>query len=452
MKGKTKFVCQQCGHEEVKWLGRCPDCGEWNTMVEEIIDKKRKNIYKNIDVNRPRIISNIKSEESIRYDTGIKELNRVLGGGLVKGSLVLITGEPGIGKSTLLLQISKNLSEKYGNVLYISGEESEQQIKLRAHRLDCLSDSLFVVSETDVQLIEEYIDQINPVFIVVDSIQTLYMSELSSAPGSVSQVRECTNSLMRLGKSKDIPMFIVAHVTKKGELAGPQMLAHLVDTVVMFQHIADQGLRILRASKNRFGSTNEIGLFEMRDKGLEEVIDPSEFFLESINSESEGAMVISSIEGTRPIIVEIQSLVTYTNMNFPRRTSIGVDLNRLNLILAVLEKKVGVQVSNMDVYVNVVGGIKLEGTSYDLGVALSIYSSFREAPIKINEIIAIGEISLTGEIRPVAQIDIMVKEAVKLGFKKCIISSKSSRKLTAVDGIEIVGVDNLHQAIDYLFK
>lgn len=451
-KQKTVYVCQSCGYESPKWMGQCV-CGSWNTMVEEILVDKDK--YKKsptiTNSSKPQPINKIQSGVYQRIDTHITELNRVLGGGLVKGSLTLISGEPGIGKSTLLLQVAKMIATNHGRVLYISGEESEEQIKMRAERLNALAESLLVVSETNMDIIEGYISELSPTFIIVDSIQTLYKPELSSAPGSVTQVRECANNLMRIGKSNHIPIFIVAHVNKTGELAGPKILEHLVDTVVHFDGERNQEFRVLRGLKNRFGTTSELGVFEMKEEGLIEVQNPSEIFLEGLTKSTEGAMVIVSLEGTRPILVEIQALVAQSNLGFPRRTSVGVDLNRLHLILAVLEKKAGILLSNQDIYVNVVGGLKPEGTSLDLGLALAIYSSMRGLPIPTTDTIAIGELGLTGELRPVLNTEKMVREAAKMGFKNCILPDRSLKKIRAPKSIKLVGAATIREAIDILF-
>lgn len=352
----------------------------------------------------------------------------------------------------MILQASSTIGDQYGTVLYVSGEESEEQIKMRAERLHAVSDHLMVVSETNIDVIENYIDELNPVFIIIDSIQTLFKPDLTSAPGSVSQVRECANNLMRIGKTKDIPIFIVAHVTKTGELAGPRILEHLVDTVLHFTGERSAEFRMVRAVKNRFGTTSEVGVFEMKEEGLVEVGNPSAIFLEGLTPNVEGAIAICSLEGTRPLLVEIQALVAPTNLGFARRTAIGIDLNRLNLIIAVLEKKVGLPLTNQDVYVNVVGGLKLEGTSSDLGVALAIYSSMRGLPIPTTTTMAIGEISLTGELRPVSNGEKMIKEAAKMGFEKCILPGKSGRKLQINDPIQLQGADSLMDAIKLLFR
>lgn len=446
---RKKYICQQCGYESPKWLGRCPGCHEWNTIEEELIarEEKFRRSPTTASSKRPQLIGQVESGTYERYDTKIKELNRVLGGGLVRGSLTLISGEPGIGKSTLILQASSKIAEGYGKVLYVSGEESEEQIKMRAERLDALAGDLYIVSETNIDVIEGYIRQMQPSFVLIDSVQTLFKGELSSAPGSVSQVKECVNNLMRIGKSKNIPMFLVAHVTKQGELAGPRVLEHMVDTVLHFEGERTQEFRILRSLKNRFGTTSEIGVFEMTEKGLMEVDNPSAIFLESLSSRAEGSVVVSMIEGTRPILAEIQALVTKANAGFPRRTAVGVDLNRLNLIIAVLEKKIGLPLIHQDIYVNVVGGLKLEGTSADLGVAMAIYSSMRGLAIPSKEIMVLGEISLTGDLRPVSHTDKMINEAKKMGFTSCIVSKRSKARIRADKNFKIVAVNSLDQAL-----
>ncbi|ABR50583.1 DNA repair protein RadA [Alkaliphilus metalliredigens QYMF] len=449
---KSKFLCQSCGYETPKWLGRCPGCEQWNTMEEEIIQSKKEFNRSPVMVSRtkPQSIQMVQSGAHNRFDTGIKELNRVLGGGLVKGALTLISGEPGIGKSTLILQASSAVAEKHGRVLYVSGEESEEQIKMRAERLNALAKDLYVVSETNVDVIEKYIEEYQPVFVIIDSIQTLFKEDLSSAPGSVSQVKECANNLMRIGKSQNIPMFIVAHVTKQGELAGPRVLEHMVDTVLHFEGERTQEFRILRALKNRFGTTSEIGVFEMKEEGLIQVENPSAIFLESLTPQAEGAIVVAIVEGTRPLLVEIQALVTPANAGFPRRTAVGIDLNRLNLIIAVLEKKVGLPLMNQDIYVSVVGGLKLEGTSADLGIAMAIYSSMRGVAISSRDLIALGEVSLTGEIRAIGHLEKMVKEAEKLGFACGVIPGRSSAKIKGNTSMRIEGVSTLKEALNLI--
>jgi len=449
-KSKNVFVCQECAYEEPKWVGKCPSCGNWNTMVEEVKDTGFKRAVTMSNSVSPRSIMDIRSSEHERLDTGIQELNRVLGGGLVKGSLTLISGDPGIGKSTLLLQTAKNICDKYGKVLYVSGEESEEQIKMRGDRLNAVSKELYIVSETNVETIEKYIDEIKPVFIIIDSIQTLFKTSITSAPGSVSQVRECSNELMRIGKTKGIPLFIVAHVTKQGELAGPRVLEHMVDTVLYFEGERNQEFRILRTMKNRFGTTSEIGVFEMRQEGLIQILNASSIFLEETSFSQEGSVVIGIIEGTRPILVEIQALVSETKAIMPRRTAVGVDNSRLSLILAVLEKKLKVPFYNCDVYVNVVGGLNLDGTSGDLGLAIALLSSVKSKAIKLDKTIIVGEIGLTGEVRPISHCEKIVNEASKLGFKNIIIPQRNEKKINNKN-INIIGTDSLKDIISKIF-
>lgn len=450
VKNKTTFVCQECGYESLKWLGKCTNCNAWNSMVEETkVVSNASNIRVGLS-NLPKSIINIKSSEYERFDTGIKELNRVLGGGIVKGSLTLISGAPGIGKSTLLLQTANNISKKYGRVLYISGEESEEQIKMRGDRLEAMCEELYIVSETNVEKIEEHIENTKPAFVIIDSIQTLFKQSISSAPGSVSQVRESSNDIMRIGKMKSIPFFIVAHITKQGELAGPRVLEHMVDTVLSFEGQRTEEFRILRTVKNRFGTTSEIGVFEMRESGLEEVSNPSAVFLEETDFQKEGSIVIGVMEGTRPILVEIQALVSETKAVMPRRTAVGVDTSRLNLILAVLEKKLKVPFYNCDVYVNVVGGLNIEGTFADLGLSLALISSVRSKEINLEKIMVVGEIGLTGEVRPVAFGDRLVNEAEKMGFKNVIIPMRNKEKIKNKD-INIIGVSSLREAVNKVF-
>lgn len=449
-KSKSIFTCQECGFENPKWLGKCPGCGSWNTFVEEIKTTQHKRAVTISSNNKPQSIVSIKSSEKERYNTGINELNRVLGGGLVKGSLTLISGDPGIGKSTLLLQTASKISEKHGKVLYVSGEESEEQIKMRGDRLKAVSKELYIVSETNIEKIEQHINDINPIFVIIDSIQTLFKTSISSAPGSVSQVRECSNELMRLGKTKNIPFFIVAHVTKQGELAGPRVLEHMVDTVLYFEGERTQEYRILRTVKNRFGTTSEIGVFEMTGEGLKEILNPSKVFLEETNFMQEGSAVVGTVEGTRPLLVEIQALVSETKAAMPRRTAVGVDKARLNLILAVLEKKMRIPFYNSDVYVNVVGGLELEGTYGDLGLAIALISSIKGAPMQLGKTLIIGEVGLTGEVRPVSFSEKLVNEGSKLGFENVIIPIKNKEKIR-IEGINVIGVSSLRDCINKVF-
>ncbi len=459
-KSKTVFVCQECGNESPKWMGQCI-CGAWNTMVEE------KNIsnYKedsrsrhglsvggNNEKAEPVLLNEVKSAELDRLDTGISELNRVLGGGLVKGSLVLISGEPGIGKSTMILQGASNIAKNYGKVLYVSGEESETQIKMRADRICKLTnEELYILSETNMENIIEKIVDIKPAFVIIDSIQTMYTVEIDSAPGSVSQVRTCGNLLMKVGKSLGVPVFIVAHVNKTGELAGPKTVEHMVDCVLNFYGERNHDLRILRAFKNRFGTTSELGAFEMTEDGLKEVNNLSENFLDLDGNENEGAVTTAVYEGSRPLLIEIQALTSITASGFARRNAIGIDNNRLNMILAILEKKAKVHLYNQDVYVNVVGGIKPDGTSMDLAVMMAILSSLKDFTIDKKTLI-LGEVGLTGEVRAVQNCEKIVKEAYKLGFKKIILPAKNFNKLKKEKDIAVIGVNNIREAIKSLVK
>lgn len=453
-KVKTVFVCQNCGYESLKWMGKCPNCGEWNSLIEETKIQVKKDEFTGYcgisSGSKPKSINNIKSSEYDRFNTGINELNRVLGGGIVKGSLILISGAPGIGKSTLLLQTANNIAKEYGKVLYISGEESEEQIKMRGDRLNTLSDNIYVLSETNLGRIEEYIKNSHPIFVIIDSIQTLFKDTVSSAPGSVSQVRESTNDIMRIGKTNNISFFIVAHVTKQGELAGPRILEHMVDTVLFFEGEKNEEFRILRTVKNRFGTTSEIGVFEMNENGLLEISNPSKVFLEETNFQQEGSTVVGIVEGTRPILIEIQALVSQTKAVIPRRTAVGVDNSRLNLILAVLEKKLKIPFYNCDVYTNVVGGLEIGGTFADLGLALSLVSSVKSINLKLKNLLVVGEVGLTGEVRPVSFCDRIISEAKKLGFKNILVPIRNKQKLHDNE-INIMGVSSLKEAINKVF-
>lgn len=453
VKQKTKFVCQECGYESPKWMGKCPGCGAWNTFTEELaapVSSRRLTFATGFQTEaaKPRPITDVETKNEARITTRYQELNRVLGGGIVNGSLVLIGGDPGIGKSTLLLQVSAQLAESSYQVLYISGEESPKQIKLRADRLDVSSSNLYVYSETDLQRIVQYIEDMNPSFVVIDSIQTIYMPEVTSAPGSVSQVRECTAELMKLAKTKGIPIFIVGHVTKEGNIAGPRLLEHMVDAVLYFEGERHHTYRILRAVKNRFGSTNEMGIFEMKELGLKEVLNPSEIFLEERPVGVAGSTVVASMEGTRPVLVEVQALISPTSFGNPRRMATGIDHNRVSLIMAVLEKRAGLLLQNQDAYLKVAGGIKLDEPAIDLAVAMSIASSFRDKPTSPTDAV-IGEVGLTGEVRRVSRIEQRVQEAAKLGFHRVIIPSKNLGGWTIPEGIEVVGVSNIGEALRY---
>ncbi|GFR57242.1 DNA repair protein RadA [Bacillus sp. CN2] len=432
-------------------MGKCPGCGAWNTMVEETIKKAPANrraafSHSVQTVQKPSPITSIETSEEPRVQTKLEEFNRVLGGGVVKGSLVLIGGDPGIGKSTLLLQVSAQLADTAGSVLYISGEESVKQTKLRADRLGINSQMLHVLSETDMEYISSAIQEMKPAFVVVDSIQTVYQSDITSAPGSVSQVRECTAELMKIAKTNGIPIFIVGHVTKEGSIAGPRLLEHMVDTVLYFEGERHHTFRILRAVKNRFGSTNEMGIFEMREEGLTEVLNPSEIFLEERSAGASGSSIVASMEGTRPILVEIQALISPTSFGNPRRMATGIDHNRVSLIMAVLEKRVGLLLQNQDAYLKVAGGVKLDEPAIDLAVAVSIASSFRDTPPNPADCF-IGEVGLTGEVRRVSRIEQRVKEAAKLGFKRMIIPEANADGWTIPKGIEVVGVANVAEAL-----
>ncbi|KAA0544129.1 DNA repair protein RadA [Bacillus sp. BGMRC 2118] len=451
VKRKTKFTCQACGYESPKWMGKCPGCGAWNTLTEELEpSKSSRKLTFTASMNegnaKPVKLKEVETIQEPRIKTDNNEFNRVLGGGIVRGSLVLIGGDPGIGKSTLLLQISSYLSSKDQGVLYISGEESVKQTKLRADRLRVSSDALYVLAETDLEFITKAIEELSPSFVVIDSIQTIYHPEVQSAPGSVSQVRECTAELMRLAKSKGIAIFIVGHVTKEGNIAGPRLLEHMVDSVLYFEGERHHSYRILRAVKNRFGSTNEMGIFEMKEEGLEEVQNPSEIFLEERSKGASGSTVVASMEGTRPVLVEIQALVSPTSFGNPRRMATGLDVSRVSLLMAVLEKRVGLLLQNQDAYLKVAGGVKLDEPAIDLAVAVSIASSFRDQVSSATDVL-IGEVGLTGEVRRVSRIEQRVQEAAKLGFKRVIIPKKNMGNWSVPAGIEVIGVDHVGEAL-----
>ena len=451
-KQKTVFVCQQCGYDSPKWMGQCI-CGAWNSMIEEKIPETDENDKRHRGAPsakgaspKPSRITEISADNYARLDTGIGELNRVLGGGLVNGSLTLISGEPGIGKSTIIIQAAAKMAAKYGKVLYISGEESIEQIKMRADRV-CgeLHDGVFILSETNMENAAAAVDSLNPVFIIIDSIQTMYTADMDSAQGSVSQVRACGNELMRIGKTRNIPVFITCHVTKSGELAGPKIIEHLVDCVLNFTGERNQELRILRAYKNRYGTTSEIGAFEMAETGLIEVENLSKTFLDGMETGAEGSVATAVYEGTRPLLLEVQALTAPTNIGFARRTALGVELSRLNMILAVLDRKAGLSLINQDVYVNVVGGLKPEGTSTDLAVAIAIHSTFKRTPCP-GRTIAIGEIGLTGDLKSIQNADKIVREAIRMGFDKIILPHKNAVKLEKSQA-KIIGARDLREAI-----
>ncbi|KGE20514.1 DNA repair protein RadA [Paenibacillus wynnii] len=449
-KVKTKFQCTECGYESAKWLGKCPGCQAWNSMVEEVESSAVKTQGMNAPIfqskEKAQSIINIESDKEPRILTGIGELNRVLGGGIVPGSLVLVGGDPGIGKSTLLLQTSHALTVQGLRVLYISGEESVRQTKLRADRLGALSAELYVLCETNMESIEEAIEQIKPQFLVIDSIQTVYMPEVTSAPGSVTQVRECTTRFMRIAKIRGIATVLVGHVTKEGAIAGPRLLEHMVDCVLYFEGERHHTYRLLRAVKNRFGSTNEIGIFEMGEIGLTEVDNPSELFLSERPLGVAGSTVVASMEGTRPILVELQALVASTHFPSPRRMCTGMDHQRMALIIAVLEKRMGMFLQNQDAYVNVAGGVKLDEPAIDLAVAISIASSFRDIPTKPFDVF-FGEVGLTGEVRGVSRAEMRVKEAAKLGFRRVIMPEKSLKGWKHPKDIQIIGVSTVADAL-----
>ena len=451
-KVKSKYVCQNCGYENPKWLGKCPECLQWNTFVEEIEEKmtpRQESLAKQASrsTSRPVSINSIAPKREERFSTSIPELDRVLGGGVIPGSLVLVGGDPGIGKSTLLLQVSNNVAETGKKVLYISGEESENQIKMRAKRLKISSDNLYIYTENNLAAIELQIAEVEPDMVIVDSIQTMVSPEINSAPGTISQIKEGTSKFMKISKSKSISTFIVGHVTKEGALAGPKLLEHMVDTVLYFEGERYNTYRLLRAVKNRFGSTNELGVFEMKSDGLVELENPSKVLIAEKPNDVSGSVIVSTVEGTRSMLLELQALVAPTNFGYPRRTTTGVDNNRVALILAVLEKVIGMQVQSQDVFVNIIGGLRINEPSMDLGIALAISSSFRNIPVDASVVVT-GEIGLTGELRTVSFIEKRIMECEKLGFKKMVIPKGNYLEEFKKDyRIELVPVYNLRQAI-----
>lgn len=449
-KNKTVFVCNNCGYESPKWMGKCPACNEWNTFYEEKIisstsgsSKIKKELTKPIELNR------IEGKNESKVSTGFSELDRVLGGGLVNGSLVLLGGEPGIGKSTLILQICNKIKTD-GKVLYISGEESGEQIKLRADRLGVKNNNLLFLSETNIENIEQNILSINPKLVIIDSIQTMYSEEITSAPGSVSQVREITAKIMRTCKENSITTILIGHVTKDGNIAGPRVLEHMVDTVLYLEGERYFSYRMLRGVKNRFGSTNEIGMFEMQNEGLIEITDPSRVLISDNEENPAGSVIVASMEGTRPLLVEFQALTTHSIYGLPRRTANGIDYNRLTLLIAVLEKKLGINLGSQDVYLNVVGGLKINEPAIDLGIIASTYSSFKNMPIDRKTVI-LGEVGLTGEVRSINLIEKRLKEAEKLGFKRCIIPESNRKLLKDNYKLDIIGVKNINEAMKALY-
>ena len=451
MKEKTVFTCQTCGYQSPKWLGRCPDCNSWNSFVEEIYVES-KSLKRVAEEKEPVLLKDIEYRETLRFKTNISELDRVLGGGIVKGSVILIGGDPGIGKSTISLQVSNQLSKEGRTILYVGAEESIQQTRLRANRLGLAGeDNLYIVNQTDLGQILEYIDRIKPEVLIIDSIQVIFHPEISSSPGSVSQVRECAGVLTRLAKTKEISVIFIGHVTKEGTIAGPKVLEHIVDTVLYFEGERFSTCRILRAVKNRFGPTCEIGVFEMGQSGLAQVLNPSEVFLSERKKDISGSVVISILEGTRPILVEIQALVSRASFGYARRRCQGIDINRLNLLVAVLEKRLGLPLETQDIFVNVVGGIKVTDPASDLGLVLAIASSFKDKVI-LPDLLVLGEVGLGSEIRSISFANLRIKEIEKLGFKKCLLPRFNLRGLDYdKKSLEIIPVDMLSDVLDVAF-
>ena len=454
-KVKTQFLCSECGYVSPKFLGRCPNCGRWNTLVEERISEPKNERKSRVSFegksSKPQLISEVKMHEEPRVKTGMEELNRVLGGGVVDGSLVLIGGDPGIGKSTLLLQLSGQLAATDRDVLYVSGEESASQIKMRAERLQVNSERFYLYPETDMSNIRAVIEELHPQYVIMDSVQTMQEPDIDSAVGSVSQIREITAELMQIAKTNNITIFIVGHVTKGGAIAGPKILEHMVDTVLYFEGDLHHTYRILRAVKNRFGSTNELGIFEMREEGLREVANPSEIFLEERLQDANGSAIVVSMEGTRPILVEIQALITPTIFGNAQRTASGLDRNRVSLIMAVLEKRANLTLQNQDAYLKAAGGVKLDEPAIDLAIAMSIVSSFKNQGTRPTDSF-VGEIGLTGEIRRVNRIEQRVAEAQKLGFQRILIPKNNLKGWNPPKGIEVVGVTTITDAIRKAFN
>lgn len=450
-KSTTSFFCQHCGYMSPKWLGKCPSCNGWNCFAEELVSRTDSGSRSDMQFDgKPIAVSDIPAEKGERTMTGITEIDRVLGGGIVHGSAILIGGEPGIGKSTLMLQMMKNLAQSGRIVLYVSGEESAHQIKLRSNRIGAAAANLLVLVEVSLEKILEQIKKINPAIVVIDSIQTVYSGDLVSAPGSVGQVREASSRLILSAKKNGIPMFLVGHVTKDGSIAGPKVLEHMVDTVLYFEGDSGHAYRIIRSIKNRFGPTNEIGVFEMRDKGLEEVPNPSAFFLAERPQNAAGSVVVASLEGTRPILVEIQALASASNLGMPRRTAIGVDHNRVSLLVAVLDKICGLHLGGSDIFINVAGGVRVEEPAVDLGVVAAMASSFLDRPVDARTVI-LGEVGLTGEVRAVSQMELRVKEAARLGFNRCIVPRTNMASLTQTAKMEICAISSLKELLENLF-
>ncbi len=451
---KIVYFCKECGYESAKWMGQCPGCKAWNSFTEEAVaaDKGRKTETKRRNESAgPSVLKNISLEQEKRISSGIGELDRVLGGGIVAGSLVLIGGDPGIGKSTLLLQVCRNISAEAVPVLYISGEESLRQIRMRADRVGEFSENLRIFCETDLDTIRTVIERELPKIVVIDSIQTMYDEEIGSAPGSVSQVRESTNVFMQIAKGLGITIFIVGHVTKEGNVAGPRVLEHMVDTVLYFEGDRNVSYRILRAVKNRFGSTNEIGVFEMAEAGLQEVKNPSEYMLDGRPQNASGSVAACSMNGTRPILVEIQALVCHSSLGIPRRTAVGIDYNRVNMLMAVLERKAGLFLSESDAYLNIAGGMKMTEPAIDLGICLSIVSSFKDIVIP-DDLVVFGEVGLSGEVRSVSMAQQRVQEARKLGFRRAILPSVCRRSVKETEGIRLYYVSHIREAVELFIK
>ncbi len=448
---KSKFVCQECGYETAKWLGKCPSCSEWNTFVEEF-ETKASDTKSQRGISKGKIekIQNITSSKKERISTGSMEMDRVLGGGIIKSSLILVGGDPGIGKSTLLLQVAGYASKHKLKVLYVSGEESGEQIKIRADRLGIGDGELYVLAETNIDIIQELVEKEEPDLLVLDSIQTIYSPDVASAPGSVTQVREVTSMVMRMTKVRNMASFIVGHVTKSGAIAGPRVLEHMVDTVLYFEGERHFSYRILRAVKNRFGSTNEIGIFEMRDRGLIEVENPSEVFLRGRPVDAYGTVVTSAMEGTRPVLIEIQALVTYSPAGFANRVTTGIDKNRAAMLIAVLEKKAGLSIQSTDTFINVTGGLQIKEPASDLAILCALASSFKEIPVDFKTVL-IGEVGLTGEIRGVNSIEKRLLEAQKMGFERAVIAEANSEATKEIKNMEIIPVNNIRQVMDILF-
>ena len=448
-KEKQIFFCRECGFESAKWMGQCPGCRSWNTFCEEKVTVGARKQSGGRTAVVPTSILEVKTADETRFSTGLEELNRVLGGGIVNGSLVLVGGDPGIGKSTILLQMCRNLSADGHQILYVSGEESLSQIKMRAERIGTFQKDMLLLCVNNLEDVEEYVKKDKPKVIVIDSIQTIVVEDIASAPGSVSQVKEVTARLMQMAKQMDIAIFIVGHVTKEGTVAGPRNLEHMVDTVLYFEGDRNAGFRILRAVKNRFGSTNEIGVFEMLETGLSEVNNPSKVMLAGRPLQTSGSVVVCSLEGTRPILLEIQALVCQTSFNLPRRTTVGLDYNRVNLLLAVLEKRAGMVLSGSDAYVNIAGGMRLDDPAADLGIVFALVSSFRNRPLD-ESMVVFGEVGLSGEVRGVSAAEQRVREAVKMGFQICIMPKTNAEHLKSIEGIKVVGVSNISQALEYI--